>query len=218
MNKRDLIEIARGWKHVFRRYFKIISYINVHPSALLGLNNHIDNPSNLYMAEQSSLKRDNVIMNGRAKFMLKKWSGAAEELMVITGNHMSIVGLDVKHVTDEVKDIQDVHGEYDRDVIVDEDVWMGARVSLLSGVHIGRGAEIGTGAVVRGSIPPYAVVIGNPAKVVGFRFTPEEIIEHEKILYPESERLPLELLEKNYKKYFLDHIKEIKAYTGLICK
>ena len=95
---------------------------------------------------------------------------------------------------------------------------MGARVSLLSGVHIGRGAEIGTGAVVRGSIPPYAVVIGNPAKVVGFRFTPEEIIEHEKILYPESERLPLELLEKNYKKYFLDHIKEIKAYTGLICK
>ena len=157
-------------------------------------------------------------MNGRAKFILKKWSGAAEELMVITGNHMSIVGLDVKHVTDEVKDIQDVHGEYDRDVIVDEDVWMGARVSLLSGVHIGRGAEIGTGAVVRGSIPPYAVVIGNPAKVVGFRFTPEEIIEHEKILYPESERLPLELLEKNYKKYFLDHIKEIKAYTGLICK
>lgn len=218
MNKRDVIEIIRGWKHVFRRYFKVNSYSNVHSHAFLGLNNHIDCPSNLHMAEMTSLKRDNVIMNSRANFILKKWSGAAEELMVITGNHMSIVGLDVKHVTDEVKDIQDVHGEYDRDVIVDEDVWMGARVSLLSGVHIGRGAEIGTGAVVRSSIPPYAVVVGNPAKVVGFRFTPEEIIEHEKILYPENERLPLELLEKNYKKYFLDHIKEIKAYTGLICK
>ena len=216
--KRALKEVLRNWKHLFRRYLKIKKYPNVHPNTMLGLNDIVVNPENLYMAEQSSLKRDNVIMNGRAKFILKKWSGAAEELMVITGNHMSIVGLDVKHVTDEVKDIQDVHGEYDRDVIVDEDVWMGARVSLLSGVHIGRGAEIGTGAVVRGSIPPYAVVIGNPAKVVGFRFTPEEIIEHEKILYPESERLPLELLEKNYKKYFLDHIKEIKAYTGLICK
>ena len=215
---RALREVLRNWKHLFRRYLKLKKYPNVHPNTMLGLNDTVVNPANLYMEEKTSLIRDNVIMTGRAKFILKKWSGAAEELMVITGNHMSIVGLDVKHVTDEVKDIQDVHGEYDRDVIVDEDVWMGARVSLLSGVHIGRGAEIGTGAVVRGSIPPYAVVIGNPAKVVGFRFTPEEIIEHEKILYPENERLPLELLEKNYKKYFLDHIKEIKAYTGLICK
>lgn len=216
--KRAFKEVLRNWKHLFRRYLKLKKYPNVHPNTMLGLNDTVVNPANLYMEENTSLKRDNVIMNGRAKFILKKWSGAAEELMVITGNHMSIVGLDVKHVTDEVKDIQDVHGEYDRDVIVDEDVWIGARVSLLSGVHIGRGAEIGTGAVVRGSIPPYAVVVGNPAKVVGFRFTPEEIIQHEKILYPESERLPLELLEKNYKKYFLDHIKEIKAYTGLICK
>ena len=138
--------------------------------------------------------------------------------MVITGNHMSVVGLSLKQVTDEVKNKLDTQNEYDKDVLVDEDVWIGARVTLLSGAHIGRGAEIGTCAVVRGKVPPYAVVIGNPAKVVGFRFTPEEIIEHEKVLYPEEERLPLELLEKNYKKYFLDHIKEIKAYTGLICK
>ena len=91
-------------------------------------------------------------------------------------------------------------------------------MTLLSGVHLNRGATVGAGSVVRTSIPPYAIVAGNPAKIVGFRFTPEEIIEHEKVLYPEEERLPLELLEKNYKKYFLDHIKEIKAYTGLICK
>lgn len=213
-----LKKLIRQIKDALRPILKVEEYTNVAKTATIGTRNIIVNPNNLYMYGNSSLKRDNVIMNGRAKFILKKWSGAAEELMVITGNHMSIVGLDVKHVTDEVKNIQDVHGEYDRDVIVDEDVWMGARVSLLSGVHIGRGAEIGTGAVVRGSIPPYAVVVGNPAKVVGFRFTPEEIIQHEKILYPESERLPLELLEKNYKKYFLDHIKEIKAYTGLICK
>lgn len=211
-------KLIRQIKDALRPVLKVVEYPNVAKTATIGTRNIIVNPNNLYMYGNSSLKRDSVIMNGRAKFILKKWSGAAEELMVITGNHMSIVGLDVKNVTDEVKDIQDVHGEYDRDVIVDEDVWMGARVSLLSGVHIGRGAEIGTGAVVRGSIPPYAVVVGNPAKVVGFRFTPEEIIQHEKILYPESERLPLELLEKNYKKYFLDHIKEIKAYTGLICK
>ena len=217
MKQRGIIEILRGWKHVFRRYFMIRSYNNVHPQALLGLNNQIDNPNNLYMAELSSLKRDNVIMNSRAKFILGRGSGAAEELMVITGNHMSIVGLDVKHVTNEVKDKEDSHGEYDKDVIVDEDVWIGARVALLSGVHIGRGAEIGTGAVVRTSIPPYAVVVGNPCKIVGFRFTPEEVVEHEKALYPEDERLPLELLEKNYNKYYLTKLKEIRAYLRLSC-
>ena len=169
------------------------------------------------MDEYATLKRDNVLMNRRQKVTIKKWSGAAEELMVITGNHMSIIGQSVKHVTDAVKDNMDIHHEYDKEIIVDEDVWMGARVTLLSGVHIGRGAEVGTGTVVRKSIPPYAVVIGNPAKIVGFRFTPEEIIEHEKLLYKEEERLPLSLLEKNYEKYYLSKIKEIRAYLSLSC-
>lgn len=210
--------IYKQIKDALRPIFQSYDYPNVEQSANLGQRNIIVNPENLYMYGNSSLKRDSVIMNSRAKFILCNSSGAAEELMVITGNHMSIVGMNVKQVTDEVKDIFDKNHEFDKDVIVEEDVWMGARVTLLSGVHIGRGAEIGTGAVVRGKVPPYAVVIGNPAKVVGFRFTPEEIIEHEKALYPEDERLPLDLLEKNYKKYFLDHIKEIKSYTSLICK
>lgn len=202
------------WQHIFN----IPKCPHVSPNARIGVNNHVVNCYNLYLEGNSTLKSDSVIMNGRANFIMKKNSGSAEQLMVVTGNHMSVVGLSLKDVTDEVKDKFDTQNEYDKDVLVDEDVWMGARVTLLAGVHIGRGAEIGTGAVVRGKVPPYAVVIGNPAKVVGFRFTPEEIIEHEKMLYPEEERLPLELLEKNYKKYFLDHIKEIKAYTGLICK
>ena len=97
--------------------------------------------------------------------------------------------------------------------MVDEDVWIGANVSLLAGVHIGRGANIGTGAVIRHDVPPYAIVVGNPAKIVGFSFTPEEIIEHEKSLYSEEDRLPLEILEKNYSKYFLTRLKEIKEFN-----
>ncbi len=98
-------------------------------------------------------------------------------------------------------------------------VWIGAKAVIMPGVaEIGRGAIISAGAVVEKKVPPYAIVQGNPAKIVGFRFTPEEINEHEKTLYPEEERLPLDILEKNYKKYFLDHIKEIRAYTGQICR
>ena len=56
------------------------------------------------------------------------------------------------------------------------------------------------------------MVIGNPARVIGFKFTPEEVIEHEKALYPESERIPLETLQKNYEKYFINRIDDIKQF------
>lgn len=217
MNRKDFITWAKKLKYNLKQSLKITHYPNIHSKSRLGLNDIVVNPTNLYMDELSTLKRDDIIMNARARFVLKKWSGAAEELMVITGNHMSIVGKNVKEVTDKVKDNEDTRNEFDKDVIVDEDVWMGARVCLLNGVHIGRGAEIGTGSVVRKSIPPYAIVVGNPCKIVGFRFTPEEIVEHEKILYKEEDRLPLSLLEKNYEKYYLSKIKEIRSYLSLSC-
>lgn len=100
-------------------------------------------------------------------------------------------------------------------VTIERNVWVGSDAIILKGVTIGRWAMVGSGSVVRNSIPPYAIVIGNPAKIVGFSKTPEEIIEHEKALYPEEERLPLELLEKNYNKYFLKRLKEIKEFTRL---
>lgn len=199
------------------RLWKIRFYPHVAPTARMGVNDVIVNSKNLIMDGNSTLKRDDVIMNGRAKFILHNNSGAAEELMVITGNHMSIVGKSVKDVTDEVKDLEDTFGEYDKDVEVDEDVWIGARVTILQGVHVGRGSELGTGAVIRSDVPPYAVVLGNPAKIVGFRFTPEEIIEHERVLYKEENRLPLSLLEKNYERYYLSRIKEIRAFLSMSC-
>jgi serine acetyltransferase len=102
-----------------------------------------------------------------------------------------------------------------KDVVVEEDVGIYSNVTLLSGITIGRGAVIGSGSVCRRSIPPYAIVAGNPAKVIGFRFSPEEVIEHEKVLYPETERLQFELLQKNYQKYFLSRHKEIKSFLSL---
>lgn len=102
--------------------------------------------------------------------------------------------------------------------IIQDNVYVGNCSVIIGNIVIGRNVQVGAGSVVRNSIPPYAVVMGSPAKIVGFSKTPEEIIDYEKTLYPEDERLPIDLLEKNYKKYFLDHIKEIKAYTGIICK
>lgn len=59
------------------------------------------------------------------------------------------------------------------DVIIGNDVWVGARAILLPGAHVGDGAIIAAGAVVRGAIPAMTIAAGIPAKVVGQRTLPD---------------------------------------------
>lgn len=60
---------------------------------------------------------------------------------------------------------------------VGNDVWIGHGAIILSGVSIGSGSIVGAGAVVTKSVPPYSVVVGNPAKVLKTRFNPKVIAE-----------------------------------------
>lgn len=95
---------------------------------------------------------------------------------------------------------------------IDDDVEFSLGVKVFGNIHIGRGALINANSVVVTNVPPYAIVMGNPGKVVEFRMTPKEIIEYEKIHYAECERLSLEVLEKNYEKYYLKRIKKIVEF------
>lgn len=58
---------------------------------------------------------------------------------------------------------------------IGNDVWIGSYVTILGGVQIGTGAVIGAGSVVTKDIPPYAIAVGNPAKVIRYRFNQEKI-------------------------------------------
>ena len=58
---------------------------------------------------------------------------------------------------------------------IGNDVFIGANVTVLDGVHISDGAVIGAGAVVVKDIPPYAIAVGVPAKVIKYRFDNETI-------------------------------------------
>ena len=62
-----------------------------------------------------------------------------------------------------------------RQIIIGNDVWIGKSVTIMGGVKIGNGAVIGAGAVVAKDIPPYAIAVGNPARVVKYRFDKETI-------------------------------------------
>ena len=167
----------------------------------------VNKPQNIYLYENTHIWNGSTILIHSARFIMKKNSGAAQGLMVITGNHTSRVGVLFK----DLINIEDV----EKDVVVEEDVWIGANVTLLAGVIVGRGSIIGAGTICRKNIPPYAIVMGNPAKVVGFRFTPEQVVEHEEVLYPPEERLNLAMLEKNYQKYFLKPIERINEALKL---
>lgn len=167
-------------------------------SAYLSPDTVIINKKNLYMEENTSIPGGAMILNPRSRFIMKKGSFSSYNLCVCPGNHAIVKGVWKHDVTDIMKDELYPDHRFDKDIVVEEDCWLGINVTLLNGAHIGRGCVVGAGCVVSGNTPPYSVVVGNPWRIVKFVFTPDEIIEHEKKLYPEEERLPLKILQENY--------------------
>lgn len=156
----------------------------------------ITSPNNVFLYDFTRIQKNNVIYNYQGKFVMKKYSAASLNLTVITGNHIPTVGiphyyLAPLHINDREKDI-----------IVEEDVWIGANVTLISGAYIGRGAVVGACCLVRSEIPPYAIVVGIPAKIVGVKFSKDQILQHEKLLYKPEERFSEQEIDDLFCRYY----------------
>lgn len=82
--------------------------------------------------------------------------------------------------------LDSAHG-YEYKVLVEDDVWFGHGAIVLSPARIGRGSIVAAGSVLTKDVPAYSIVGGNPAKLIKMRFTPDQIIEHEKILIKAGE-------------------------------
>jgi len=112
------------------------------------------------------------------------------QVVIVGGNHnIAVPG-------QFMCDVYEKADNDDLDVTIEDDVWVGARAVILRGVRIGRGSVIGAGSVVTKSVPPYAIVAGNPARVVRFRWDVDTILRHEDALYPPEERYTREQLQK----------------------
>jgi virginiamycin A acetyltransferase len=61
------------------------------------------------------------------------------------------------------------------DIVIENDVWIGANVTIMDNTIISNGAVVAAGSVVTKNVPAYAIVGGNPAKVIRYRFTTEQI-------------------------------------------
>ena len=182
----------RGCIFLYRRYFgfsrKKFGYcgekVTLNPPLTLLA------PKNIYLYGDNKLD-DAVVLAANAKFIMKEHSAAASGLKVATGSHAMIIGRNYREITESEKP-----KGLDKDVIVEENVWIGMNVVLLSGVVVGRGSTVAAGSVVSKSLPPYCVAGGVPAKPIKFKWTIDEILEHERILYPESQRYTREQLEQ----------------------
>lgn len=84
-------------------------------------------------------------------------------------------------------------------VIIEDEVWIGYGALILSGVTIGKGSIIAAGSVVTRDVPPYAIVGGNPAKIIRYRL-PREVIELVKDTYLKD--ISHDILKKNLKQLY----------------
>lgn len=73
------------------------------------------------------------------------------------------------HVFQDVSTPIRTQGISYKGIVIEDDVWIGSKATVLDGVVIGAGSIIGAGAVVTHSIPPYSIAVGVPAKIVGLR-------------------------------------------------
>lgn len=83
-------------------------------------------------------------------------------------------------------------------ITVGNDVFIGANVVVIDGVTIGDGAIIGAGAVVSKDIPPYAIAVGTPIKIIKYRFEPEVIEKLQKIQWWNKDETVLKAVEQNF--------------------
>lgn len=164
----------RIWAPVWKRSMKHCGndvYIRPMSSDIKGL-------ENLSIGDGTSIPKGATIYCTKAPLTIGRKVIFGPNPTIITGDHkFDLVGKYMADVTDAEKE-----PELDAPVVIEDDVWCGANVTILKGVTIGRGSVVAAGAVVTRSCEPYSIIGGVPAKLISMRFTPDQIERHERLL------------------------------------
>ena len=118
--------------------------------------------------------------NSGAKLIIGNFCSIAGNINIfLGGNHMTdwVTTYPFGHINQHI--FNNFNGEghpaTKGDVIIGNDVWIGQNVTIMSGVTIGDGAIIANNSHVVKNVEPYSIVGGNPAKLIRYRFTTEQI-------------------------------------------
>jgi acetyltransferase-like isoleucine patch superfamily enzyme len=158
-----------------------------------GKNVYIDGRNSYFTPQLISIGSDVYIGPG-ADF------GSVSKLIRI-GNKV-VIGPNVSIRTDNhnisclgrfIYDCHDRLPQDEAEIVIEDDVWIGTRAIILKGVRIGRGSVVAAGTILTKSFPPYSIVAGDvTGRLLKKRWSREDILRHEQILYTKEERLSLD--------------------------
>lgn len=136
-----------------------LANFDIDKSANIGRNVYIASPKYLKIGKLSSLGNNFRAQN--TNLVIGDYVMTAENILIMGGGHKN---------DDTTKPMIFQGGVGRTNLIIEDDVWIGARVIILAKNNIiGKGAIIGAGSVITKDVPPYAVVAGNPAKIIRYR-------------------------------------------------
>lgn len=119
------------------------------------------NDFHIHLGKYNSIGRDcNFFLHGNHR---TDWITTSSQLWGPVNDEIANMDMDMGHPTCK------------GDIIVENDVWIGAKSTIMSGVKIHNGSVVGSGSVVSKDVPPYGIVVGNPAQIIKFRFNRDQI-------------------------------------------
>jgi acetyltransferase-like isoleucine patch superfamily enzyme len=155
-------------KQIFSLFaYYIVNYIWGRKNATIGKKSKI-HPTVIFRQGERIKIGSNCLINHNNVFQAGKLKG-----QIIIGNYVqtgaNVMIFAFNHCT-ELSGIPMIEQDYlDGDIIIEDDVWIGAGSIILAGVHIAKGAVIAANSVVNKNIPEYAIAGGVPAKVIKYR-------------------------------------------------
>lgn len=139
--------------HHFRRFFYRLAGIKIGKGSAIHTKARFYDPRNISIGVDSIIG-EGVVLDGRDLLTIGSHVDIASEVMIYNSEH---------NINDESFIATNAP------VKIEDYVFIGPRVIILAGVTVGRGAIVGAGAVVTKDVPPYAIVGGVPAKIIGER-------------------------------------------------
>ena len=136
-----------------RKVYYLLCGAKIGKGTKIDMNTTVMDPNKMKLGNHCHINRD-CLIDARGTLVINDNVSISHRVVITTGSH----------------DYRSPHFDFVRTTIkIDEYVWVGINATIVGNVHVGKGAIICAGAVVTKDVPPYSVVAGVPAKVIGER-------------------------------------------------